>query len=233
MATVTKYFYYTSGSNVYAKPLPLTTSPWSTGVINANENGSTGQYAISVDDSTEYFVYKRSGASPASSDGPPFRMLGASAGQDYGDQLDAIQTKTDLITSAGVTISQPTNATGQFATDLIIGDDYLAANGREIYWTFTKPTGTTIASSTCKLGFKRVVVVDGVSTTYELVVTGTVTDAGSGNVKCSFDITKTQSAKLTEGDYDWSLEYIGDAGEEITSARHSKRGKARWVSKQT
>lgn len=65
----TEYVRYTPGSNLYAKPSPLATSPWSTGVVTATENGSTGEYAIaSLDESTNYTVFVRSGGSPASSD---------------------------------------------------------------------------------------------------------------------------------------------------------------------
>lgn len=65
----TEYVRHTTGSVLYAKPSPLATSPWSTGVVSATENGSTGEYAIaSLDESTQYTVFVRAGGSPASSD---------------------------------------------------------------------------------------------------------------------------------------------------------------------
>lgn len=65
----TEYVRHTTGSILYAKPSPLATSPWSTGVVLATENGTTGEYAIaSLDESTAYTVFVRAGASPASSD---------------------------------------------------------------------------------------------------------------------------------------------------------------------
>lgn len=64
----TEYVRYNSGSTLYAKPSPLVTSPWSTGVVLATENSTTGEYSLSLDESTQYTVFVRAGASPASSD---------------------------------------------------------------------------------------------------------------------------------------------------------------------
>ncbi len=64
----TEYVRHTPGATLYAKPSPLATSPWSTGVVLATANGSTGEYSLSLDESTNYTVFVRAGASPASSD---------------------------------------------------------------------------------------------------------------------------------------------------------------------
>lgn len=63
-----EYIRYTPGATLYAKPSPLATSPWSTGVILATANGSTGEYSLSLDEATQYTVFVRAGASPADSD---------------------------------------------------------------------------------------------------------------------------------------------------------------------
>ena len=64
----TEFVRYKSGATLYAKPSPLVTSPWSTGVVLATENSTTGEYSLSLDESTNYTVFVRAGASPASSD---------------------------------------------------------------------------------------------------------------------------------------------------------------------
>ncbi|TXG78457.1 hypothetical protein E6Q11_00940 [Candidatus Dojkabacteria bacterium] len=68
MATYTDYLDDDTGNNCYVKPEPLTVSPWSTGVVNATENGTTGSYAVTLDSSLSYVAFRRAGASPASSD---------------------------------------------------------------------------------------------------------------------------------------------------------------------
>lgn len=64
----TEFVRHTPGSNLYAKPSPLVASPWSSGVVSATPNGSTGEYSLSLDESTNYTVFVRAGGSPASSD---------------------------------------------------------------------------------------------------------------------------------------------------------------------
>lgn len=64
----TEYVRHTPGATLYAKPSPLVTSPWSTGVILATPNGSTGEYSLSLDEATQYTVFVRAGSNPVSSD---------------------------------------------------------------------------------------------------------------------------------------------------------------------
>lgn len=90
----TEYVRHTTGANLYAKPSPLATSPWSTGVVTATENGTTGEYAIaSLDESTNYTVFVRAGVSPASSD-IAIAQIGVSAGGSVN-----ITTSTTVIES--------------------------------------------------------------------------------------------------------------------------------------
>lgn len=91
----TEYVRHTSGSNLYAKPSPLATSPWSSGVVAATENGTTGEYAIpSLDESTNYTVFVRAGGSPASSD-IAIAQIGVSSGGGGGSVN--ITTSTTVI----------------------------------------------------------------------------------------------------------------------------------------
>jgi hypothetical protein len=66
MATV--YIHHATGANLYYKPSPLATSPWSTGVVVGTENGTTGEYAFVVGDNEKGVIFLRAGADPAASD---------------------------------------------------------------------------------------------------------------------------------------------------------------------
>jgi hypothetical protein len=78
---------------------------------------------------------------------------------------------------------------------LIIGDDYLAANGRRFRWTVELPSGYVIATSTARFGM-RYEDDEGVN---EFIATGTVTDATGGNVHLDFDVSKTVTGELRPG----------------------------------
>jgi hypothetical protein len=68
MANYTAYHVSSSGLDIYAKPLPLTLSPWSTGVVVLNEVGSTGTYSGTLVSQTQYLVFVRGGLNPADTD---------------------------------------------------------------------------------------------------------------------------------------------------------------------
>jgi hypothetical protein len=142
--------------------------------------------------------------------------------------LDEIRDKTALITAGGtVNVSTPVTAIGQLASPLIIGDDYLAANGRRFRWTVALPSGYVIATSTARFGM-RYEDDEGVN---EFVSTGTVTDATGGNVHLDFDVAKTVTGTLRPGWYEWSVEIVSATGIEITRVKSGKN--AEWQGKQT
>jgi hypothetical protein len=142
--------------------------------------------------------------------------------------LDEIRDKTALITAGGtVNVSTPVTATGQLTSPLIIGDDYLAANGRRFRWTVALPSGYVIATSTARFGM-RYEDDEGVNT---FVSTGTVTDATGGNVYLDFDVAKTVTGTLRPGWYEWSVEIVSASGVEITRVKSGKN--AEWQEKQT
>lgn len=68
MSNYTDYEGYLPGMNLYAKEQPLNTGTWATGVVAYVENGATGSYAATLDNTKAYAIYKRLGGSPASSD---------------------------------------------------------------------------------------------------------------------------------------------------------------------
>jgi len=142
--------------------------------------------------------------------------------------LDEIRDKTALITAGGtVNVSTPVTATGQLTSPLIIGDDYLAANGRRFRWTVALPSGYVIATSTARFGM-RYEDDEGVNS---FVATGTVTDATGGNVYLDFDVAKTVTGTLRPGWYEWSVEIVSASGVEITRVKSGKN--AEWQEKQT
>lgn len=143
-----------------------------------------------------------------------------------GAVLYAVKSKTDLITSGNVQTALPVTAAGQIASPLVIGDDYLNANGRAFSWTIALPTGYSVGSSTCKFGM-RYEDSQGVN---EFIVSGTVIDAGGGNVTLRFDVSRTTTGTLRPGWYDWSVE-IASATAEITPVKSGKN--AEWQYKQT
>jgi carbon monoxide dehydrogenase subunit G len=142
--------------------------------------------------------------------------------------LDEIRDKTALITAGGtVNVTTPVTASGQLASPLIIGDDYLNANGRAFSWTVALPSGFVAATATCKFGM-RYEDDQGVNS---FIQSGTVIDAGSGNVTLRFDVAKAVTELLRPGWYDWSVEIASASGTEITRVKNGKN--AEWQEKQT
>jgi hypothetical protein len=142
--------------------------------------------------------------------------------------LDEIRDKTALLSNGGtVYVTSPVTATGQLASPLIIGDDYLAANGRRFRWTVELPSGYVIGTSTARFGM-RYEDDEGPNT---FVSTGTVTDATGGNVHLDFDVAKTVTGTLRPGWYEWSVEIVSATGVEITRVKSGKN--VEWQGKQT
>jgi hypothetical protein len=142
--------------------------------------------------------------------------------------LDEIRDKTALLSNGGtVYVTSPVTATGQLTSPLIIGDDYLAANGRRFRWTVELPSGYVIATSTARFGM-RYEDDEGVN---EFIATGTVTDATGGNVHLDFDVAKTVTGLLRPGWYQWSVEIVSATGTEITRVKSGKN--VEWQEKQT
>jgi hypothetical protein len=149
VANYTVFVRSLSGETVYAKPLPLVASPWSTGVVAFAENGTTGSYSATLDDATEYEIFRQLGASPAASDAAFFRLfrgvpqsgdsfarLGAPAGDSIAADIAGIDggggsvtvipmTGTVLDRSVGTNINLFTNETPTVAIAVV---DALGAN---------------------------------------------------------------------------------------------------------
>jgi hypothetical protein len=143
--------------------------------------------------------------------------------------LDTIRDKTNLITTGTIASSIPVTASGQIDGPLVIGDDYLSVNGRAFIWTVALPSAFVIATSTCKFGMQY----QDEDGTYSFNVTGTVTDAGSGNVTLTFDVPKATTGLLGPGWYRWSVEIASASGTEVTRVKSSHNKLVEWVEKQT
>lgn len=176
------------------------------------------------------------GTSPAGTARWVMRVRGASLALSYvvwteDTQLDDIQDKTDLIGVNTVVLAPPAiNDTS--TTDLIIGDDYNAANDREIAFEFTAITGFTLGVCTAKFGAKKP---DSPTVNFFLVTAAApaITDVGGGMWKVVFEIDKAATSSLKPGTYDWSVEIV-EAGEEVTVAKNTKTGsRIRLIEKQT
>jgi hypothetical protein len=150
------------------------------------------------------------------------------SGTEAGNILNQVKGQTDLITSGGtVYVTSPVTASGQLTSPLIIGDDYLAANGRRFRWTVALPSGYVIGTSTARFGM-RYEDEQGLNT---FVATGTVTDATGGNVHLDFDVARTVTGTLRPGWYEWSVEIVSGTGVEITRVKSGKN--TEWQGKQT
>lgn len=143
--------------------------------------------------------------------------------------LDTIRDKTNLITSGSVSTALPVTSQGQLTGPLYIGDDYLNANGRAFAWTVALPTGYVAGTSTCKFGMAY----EDDSGSYSFSVTGTVIDAGSGNVTLRFDVPKATTSTLAAGWYRWSVEHTAADGTEITRIANAANKLVEWREKLT
>lgn len=102
---------------------------------------------------------------------------------------------------------------GTIQLPLVVGDDYLATNGRSLSWTVAIPTGTTVAASSAKLRFVQA---SGSCNPFEIEITGTITAGSEGFAVMAFSMTDTQTETIPPGEYFFFVEWIGDAGEVIT-----------------
>jgi hypothetical protein len=134
---------------------------------------------------------------------------GATQPADWEDNVgtivvdDSLNELLERTTTAVTVVSNNPVATDGTLGPLVIGDDYLAANGRALQWTIAEPAGLTAANCVCKLGLKTV--------TGSRVITGTVTDLGSA-WRLSVDIENNDWDGLTEGLAEYSVEVHQGAG---------------------
>jgi len=106
-------------------------------------------------------------------------------------QLTGIKTKTDLITT-GTTITVQSPVVTSSNVQLIRGDDYATADGRQLDWTDSGSTWPDLTGATVTLTF-RVVGTDASVT----ASTGTVVNSGTATQTARFELTAVQTALFT------------------------------------
>lgn len=139
----------------------------------------------------------------------------------------AIKAKTDLIGTGTTLVSAPVTDDGGLL-ELVIGDDYLAANGRALEWTFSEISGIT-TSAVGRFGLADAAT----GTEVYQNTSGTVTEPTAGTFKVSFDIPKAALASLPPGDYNWSVQ-VTEGSYCITLAKNRQnKTRVKLVTKQT
>lgn len=210
--TWSDYYDAPTGQTLYAKPKPLQTATWSSDVVTMTESGSTGEYAISgLTDGVDYTVFVQSGGSPASSDtkdGSIYYRIPLS-------EITSIQSSVSTIGTGLATVNAPVADDGGLSY-LVIGDDYLASNGRALEWTFDEISGIT-TSGAASFGLQNA---DDV--TEEVTLSGSILDLGSGTFKAQVEIQDTDLSALSAGYYNWSVSVI-ESGTKITIAQNLQR----------
>lgn len=206
---------YTAGSTIKAWPSGSTSNSVTLAEV------ATGLYQGTLDDSLGSVWYGFVGASAPttwddSASGGPIKLF----------DLNLANLATAATGGVSVTVRQPVSTDGNLIYPIIIGDDYLAANGRHFYWDIPARTGFTAAGSTCTFGGKY----EGKTTTYSWLVSGTVTDLGTGKWRLAFDCAKTVFGSLVPAYYVWSVE-LKSGGTEITEVKSGKT--VQLVEKQT
>ena len=106
--------------------------------------------------------------------------------------LSDIKAKTDLISAGDFDAVSPVSADGA-TLNLFRGDDYFNADSRALSWS----------NSDWNLSGGGVSLKIGSGNTTELTITGTISSATA----CRFDMTRTQSAALTNNTYTFEVEF--------------------------
>ena len=108
------------------------------------------------------------------------------------------------VTADGTTVQGP----------LVIGDDYLDANGRAFHFDVDPPTGFTTAQCTCHFGARSI-------RGDKFLVTGTITEVvdsvGNPKWRLSHDLPRIKTAGFRPAKFHWTAEVRGIAsGERLT-----------------
>jgi hypothetical protein len=144
---------------------------------------------------------------------------------EAGAVLKTVYDKAALITASNVQFSSMVNTEGYIDGEIVIGDDYLAANNNSFPWTFTPNAGFVAATSTFRFGGSN----DSGTSTW--LVTTTPVDNGNGTWTAYCEMPKAISSLLLEGMHNWSAECVSVGGIEITKKRSGKKVKVvrKWT----
>jgi hypothetical protein len=142
-------------------------------------------------------------------------------------QLDRIEAKTTLLGTGQVAVIAVVSPTGEISSPIIVGDDYLEANGRAFEWTVPAVPGVVVGTAEFYFGGKPITGGSG------WFVQGEVSDVGGGNWKVSAELPRTATSSLSEGQYRWSGEIRDASGNEVTRIRSDSNRHVQLVAKQT
>lgn len=192
---------YTPGATVYAYPSSEGSfTNWASRRVLASE--ASGRYRATVDADTYGPIW--------------YFFEGASSPASYNDNIgsadlqEEIDARTLLArTTAGFITSAPVAVDGSIE-EIIIGDDYLAANGRAFSWTVDAVQGFVVGDCTCSFGGKY--------KDNAWLVTGSITDNGDDTWTLSFDLEASDTANLEPGEYRWSAQ-VKFNGKEVTKVK--------------
>lgn len=134
---------------------------------------------------------------------------------------------SDTVT-VNVVSSSPVATGGQITEPIVIGDDYLDVHQRAFGWTVQALPEVDVGDASCFFGAEN-------SNGDSFVVEGTVSaGAEEGTWDLSFDLARTDTENLPEGDYKWSVEVRDAADKEITRVRNADFNyRVKLVAKQT
>lgn len=140
----------------------------------------------------------------------------------------ALNTLLDRTSSQTVVFANNPVATDGSLSEIVIGDDYLNANGRAFQWQIDAVDGVDHTTATCHFGGRSNIG----GTDYQWLVNGTIMHQGA-HWDLSFDLPRTATQALVEGRYRWSVEVKSAAGVEITQVKNATNCLVRLVEKQT
>lgn len=142
-------------------------------------------------------------------------------------QLGTITSKTNLLGTGAVAVVALVTPTGDIASPIVIGDDYLEANSRAFEWLVPAVPGVVAATAQFYFGGKPITGGPG------WLVLGEVSDAGGGNWRVSAELPRTATQSLSDGLYRWSGEIRDASGNEVTRIRSDSNRHVQLVQKQT
>lgn len=191
------------GQVLYAFPNNQPLSDWLSDRVLLTEQASpnSGKYLASLDDDidSDWSIFI-GGAQPTDWDE---RVASFDLTAELvNDQLVTILAKTDLIGTGAAFVQFPVMADGSIE-ELIIGDDYKIANGRELKWRVPTP----VAVATCFFGISQ----RGAS----IIIEGNPVPVG-GQTDLIFEIGRDEWGALVQGKANFSVEMRDASGNEIT-----------------
>jgi hypothetical protein len=138
-------------------------------------------------------------------------VAGAAAATTGAGNLDAVLARTRAIGAGAVLVNAPVTAGGRLA--LRRGDDYLAADGRDLRWAVTGVPDLTGAAVTLTL-YAGI----GGPAPAVLTLTGTAAADGSGGWAVSVPVTAAQTSPLAARQHQYVLAATLASGHKVTLA---------------